>query len=91
MVVEGMQAVIVGLDSISPWSDVLAGVSNHFQLAELSSHLQVDWNVLAQTISDANLLGQIASAWNKFIKTGQVWALLIGIAIGYLFRSMTSF
>jgi ABC-type enterochelin transport system permease subunit len=31
------------------------------------------------------------NAWNNFVKTGQIWALLIGIAIGYFFRSMTSF
>ena len=82
MVVEGMQAVTIGLDSISHGVDTLAGLGIHFQ---------VDWTVLAQEVNDPDLLGNIGSAWNKFIKTGQVWALLIGIALGYIFRSMTSF
>ena len=82
MIVEGMQAVTAGLDSISYWNSSLGG---------LSSHSSVDWLVLAQQVSDQNVLGQMVSAWNNFVKTGQCWALLIGMAIGYLFRSITSF
>ncbi len=82
MVVEGMQAVSLGLDSISHWNDAL-GV--------LNSHLQVDWPVLAQNISDPNVLGRIQGAWNTFVKTGQIWAMIGGFVLGYLFRSMTSF
>jgi large-conductance mechanosensitive channel len=47
--------------------------------------------VLAQQVSDQDVLGQMAKAWNNFIKTGQVWALLIGVVIGYIFRGFTSF
>jgi hypothetical protein len=83
MVVEGMQTVTIGLDSISHWNDTLAVFNSHFQ---------VDWLVLAQgDVKDPNVIGQMTSAWNNFVKTGQIWALLIGIAIGYIFRSMTSF
>lgn len=82
MVVEGMQAVTTLLNNISQWSDVLGG---------LNTHLQVDWMVLAQEVSDTNVLGKIQEGWNNFIKTGQVWALLIGIGIGYFFKGMTSY
>ncbi len=83
MVVEGLQAVTAGLDSISYWNDALGG---------LNSHSSVDWLVLAQQqVEDTNLLGQIQSAWNNFVKTGQIWALLIGLTIGYFFRGLTSF
>ncbi len=82
MVVEGMQVVTVGLSSISQWNDVLGG---------LNSQSHVDWLVLAQQVNDPNVLGQMQNAWNNFVKTGQIWALLIGIAIGYFFRSMTSY
>jgi hypothetical protein len=81
MVVEGMQVVTVGLSSISHWNDVLGG---------LNSQSHVDWLVLAQ-VNDPNVLGQMQNAWNNFVKTGQIWALLIGIAIGYFLRSMTSY
>jgi len=80
MVVEGLQAVTVGLDSISHLSDV--GTLNHY--------LSTDWLVLAQSVEDPEVLTRIQSAWNNFISTGQVWALLIGLIIGYLFRGITS-
>jgi hypothetical protein len=51
----------------------------------------MDWLVLAQQVSDTNVLGKVQEAWNNFINTGQVWALLIGIAIGYFFKGMTSY
>jgi hypothetical protein len=82
MVVEGMQVVTVGLSSICHWTDVLGG---------LNSQSHVDWLVLAQQVNDPNVLGQMQNAWNNFVKTGQIWALLIGIDIGYFFRSMTSY
>ena len=31
------------------------------------------------------------NAWNNFVKTGQVWAMLIGMVIGYMFKSLTSY
>lgn len=46
--------------------------------------------VLAQYVEDPDVLGQIQDAWNTFIESGQVWALLIGLFIGYLFRTFTS-
>ncbi|MDP8964945.1 MAG: hypothetical protein M3O33_13390 [Cyanobacteriota bacterium] len=83
MVVEGLQAVPVLVDSISHWNDALGG---------LNSQLSFDWLVLAQDVSNTpDILSNISDAWNNFVKTGQIWALLIGIVIGYLFRGMTSF
>lgn len=82
MVVEGLQAVTAGLDSISYWNDALGG---------LNSHSSLDWLVLAQQVDDPNVLGQMGNAWNNFVKTGQIWAMLIGLVIGYFFRGMTSF
>jgi hypothetical protein len=46
--------------------------------------------VLAQTIEDPEVLQQIEDAWNNFIDSGQVWALLIGLFLGYLFRTFIS-
>lgn len=82
MVVEGTQVLITGLDSLYHLSNSL-GTLNH--------HLSIDWHVLAQTVNDPDVLGRIQSAWNNFIKTGQVWALLIGLVVGYVFRGMTSY
>jgi hypothetical protein len=46
--------------------------------------------VLAQQF-DQDILGDLGSVFNTFIESGQVWALIIGIVIGYLFRSMTTY
>lgn len=47
--------------------------------------------IFAQIIKDPDILGQFQAAWTNFIKTGQVWALLIGIFFGYMFKSFTSY
>ncbi len=54
-------------------------------------HLPVDWTVLAQQIKDPNVLGQMEKAFTHFVKSGQMWAMLIGFFIGYMFRNLTSF
>ncbi|MGL5196822.1 MAG: hypothetical protein ACRC8Y_24795 [Chroococcales cyanobacterium] len=42
--------------------------------------------VLAQQVSDPDIMGRITDAWNNFVETGQIWALIIGMVLGYLFR-----
>ncbi len=42
--------------------------------------------VLAQQVSDPDLMGRIKKAWDNFLSSGQVWALVIGMVLGYLFR-----
>ncbi|MEL6928105.1 MAG: hypothetical protein AAFO95_05690 [Cyanobacteria bacterium J06600_6] len=44
---------------------------------------------LAQMIEDPDVLGQIADAWDWFIESGQVWALVIGMFFGYTFKGFT--
>lgn len=46
--------------------------------------------VIAQTVEDPEVLQQIEDGWNNFIESGQVWALLIGLFLGYLFRTFIS-
>lgn len=46
-------------------------------------------NLLAQSIEDPDILGQIQDAWYNFIDSGQVWALLIGMFFGYTFKGFT--
>lgn len=66
------------------------------QTYDLSSALQlwwmpVNWIVLAQHIDDPDLLGQIQRAFDNFIQTGQVWAMLIGFILGYIIRGLTTY
>lgn len=43
----------------------------------------------AQAVQDVDILGDFQNAWNNFIKTGQVWALIIGFFLGWAFRGFT--
>lgn len=47
--------------------------------------------ILAQTIKDPDVVGQIEDAWYYFVDSGQVWALLIGLFLGYAFKGLTSY
>jgi len=57
---------------------------NNFNL----SHVHLDWQPLAQQFKQ-DVTKDLAGGWNTFIKSGQVYALLIGLAVGYLFKSVT--
>ncbi|MBW4617597.1 MAG: hypothetical protein KME21_31220 [Desmonostoc vinosum HA7617-LM4] len=60
-------------------------------ISQLLWHLPVNLTWLAQTIHDPNVVGQIQKTWSHFVQTGQVWALLIGLVIGYIIRNLTSY
>jgi hypothetical protein len=47
-------------------------------------------NIIAQSVTDPNVLGQMVSIWNTFIRSGQIWALIIGFVLGYLLRGITA-
>ncbi len=66
---------------------------NYFSgvISQLVWQLPVNLTILGQTINDPDVLGQMQQAWNNFVLTGQVWALLIGLVIGYVLRSLTSY
>ncbi|MGF1673310.1 MAG: hypothetical protein ACFCUV_06410 [Rivularia sp. (in: cyanobacteria)] len=77
---------ILGGFALSLWTTIL--LSN---TVNATSKIPVNWTVLAQNISDPDLLGQFQKAFNNFVETGQVWALLIGLVVGYLIRNLTSY
>jgi hypothetical protein len=40
---------------------------------------------------EVDVLAQMQDAYKNFIDSGQVWALLIGLILGYIFRSFTAY
>lgn len=46
--------------------------------------------VLAQQF-DQDILGDISTAFGRFVDSGQLWAMVIGFVIGYIFKSLTSY
>lgn len=54
-------------------------------------HVLDDWIVLAQQFKETDITGEVGKSWGQFVKTGQVWALLVGLVVGYLARALTSY
>ena len=50
----------------------------------------VESMVIAQYF-DQDILGDLGNAMSQFVESGQVWALLIGIVLGYLIRGLTTY
>ena len=47
--------------------------------------------LLAQTFDKVDILADMEAAWINFVETGQVWALIVGMFIGYVFKGFTSY
>ena len=80
------RASLLGGFTISLWTTILLSNTVNAQ-----NRIPVNWTVLAQNVTDPDLIGQVQKAWNNFVETGQIWALLIGLVIGYLIRNLTSY
>jgi hypothetical protein len=59
----------------------------HINIADMHSHINMD--LIAQEFKQ-DMMGDATKSWNNFVKSGQIWALIIGVAVGYLFRSITN-
>ncbi len=60
-------------------------------VSQLLLKLPINWTIVAQTLKQTDLAGDVQKAFNHFVATGQIWALLTGLIVGYLFRSLTSY
>ncbi len=60
-------------------------------LQQMHWHVPFDLAKLGDTIIEDNLWSSVQKAFNNFVKTGQVWAFLIGIIFGYLAKSFTTY
>lgn len=80
---------VMVVNAVQHITDWLPSMLHHDSGAQLWS--PINWTVVAQSVTDPNLMGRIEKAYNNFVQTGQVWALLIGVVIGYMIRSLTSY
>ncbi|MEG3437065.1 hypothetical protein V0288_08035 [Pannus brasiliensis CCIBt3594] len=48
-------------------------------------------SLMTITDKDVDIIGSFQKWFSNFIKSGQVWALIVGIVAGYLFKGMTSY
>jgi 2-keto-3-deoxy-galactonokinase len=59
-------------------------------LGELTHTIQGESIILAQQFQQ-DVVKDAQNAFQGFVESGQVWALLIGLVVGYLFKSLTTF
>lgn len=57
-------------------------------IAHLPQSLGTTGIFLAQNVRDPDVMGQMQGAFTHFVESGQIWALIIGLVIGYGFRSL---
>lgn len=72
--------------------DLPTWLSGAAHWSDLPQTLQsIDVTVFAQEFKQTDIVGDVSKSWNHFVRTGQVWAFLIGIAAGYMAKTFTSF
>jgi hypothetical protein len=81
--------VVHTVQAVMPWFD---GMYHWFDGIPLwQSHVSPDLMVVANQIKQTDLVGDIQKAFDHFVKTGQAWAFLIGLVLGYMVKTFTSF
>ncbi|HEY9690522.1 MAG TPA: hypothetical protein V6D46_11065 [Coleofasciculaceae cyanobacterium] len=48
-------------------------------------------SLLAAQFDTPDFMGQIQRFWSHFVQTGQLWAMLIGLVLGYIIRQATTY
>jgi hypothetical protein len=66
--------------------------SNHTEFrAEMRHNLlgkSQPQTIIAQQVNDPDVMGQMGTYLKNFVETGQVWALLVGLVLGFVFRGI---
>ncbi len=78
------------------YSSVISSL--HSQMVDMQTslytnlHLNLNMDLIAQQTKEFNqdVMGDIGKGWNNFVKSGQLVAMVIGVIVGYLFRSITN-
>ena len=77
-------------------SQSLEPVSVQFTWQQLEAmtglYTQYRQELLAQdvgAIKEVDVIADMQAWWNNFIDSGQIWALGIGLVLGYMFKGLT--
>jgi len=65
--------------------------SGHTSVSMAQESITTQNLILAQNVRDPKVLEQMQKAWNNFVDSGQIWAMIIGIIVGYMFKSLTTY
>jgi hypothetical protein len=83
------------LANIAAWSDISQIWIGHFGFDWIANSLNhgfdLHWEVLAQQQFDTDVFAATRRTVGEFVASGKLWTLLIGIVIGYILKSVTSY
>lgn len=84
------------LDTLQTLQTLVPHVFDLASLTDWAHHsvelFPLDWNLFAQPQSfDTDVFAGPRAFFQNFVQSGQIWALIIGVVIGYVMRSMTSY
>jgi hypothetical protein len=80
---------MMAIESITTFIDSFS--QGYDPVSQLLLKLPINWTIVAQTLKQTDLVGDVQRVFGHFVATGQIWALLTGLIVGYLFRSLTSY
>lgn len=69
---------------------LMANISPDSEMWTWFWHPHVDLNLLAQQF-ETDVFANVRRSWSNFVESGQIWAFLAGLVIGYLVNSFTSY
>jgi hypothetical protein len=87
---------MIAIDLVQDATTWLTGVTHWVDISQVDISHGLHWQLpfdLAQANKklEVDLFGDVQRSFDNFVKTGQVWAFLIGIILGYIVRSFTSY
>lgn len=74
------------IHNMTAW--LVSMIDNFDTLSTLLEKLPLDGSIVAQSVSDTNLFGQVQSAWIDFVKTGKIWAFGVGVIVGWVLKNI---
>ena len=85
-----MMLQLMELITVTP-SDWLGDTAIHWQVSQLVQAAGFDHGTLfaqnAAAIQSVDIMADFQKAWTNFIQSGQVWALGIGLVLGWILHS----
>ncbi len=74
------------MNSSSRLSDLLPETTSVY----LPAPTALQTEMIVGQVFRQDVLGDISKGWNNFVESGQIWAALAGIVVGYMLKSITS-
>lgn len=63
-------------------------IINRTQISSFGLNQPMPQTIIAQEVSDPDVMGQMGKYLTNFYESGQLWALLVGMVLGYVFRGI---